>query len=124
MLQPMTAQADAVVYSREPNGPKVEILGARIERSEEVLTPLALQLLASLHRRFNPRRLELLAAREHRQAELDAGALPAFLPGTADVRAAEWRGFPVPADLQGRRVGVTSPVARNMVIHPLTCPVR
>jgi len=124
MLQPMNAQADAVVYSREPNGPKVEILGARIERSEEVLTPLALQLLASLHRRFNPRRLELLAAREHRQAELDAGALPAFLPGTADVRAAEWRVFPVPADLQDRRVEITGPVDRKMIINALNAPVR
>ncbi|TLY61363.1 MAG: malate synthase A [Gammaproteobacteria bacterium] len=120
----MNAQADAVVYSREPNGPKVEILGARIERSEEVLTPLALQLLASLHRRFNPRRLELLAAREHRQAELDAGALPAFLPGTADVRAAEWRVFPVPADLQDRRVEITGPVDRKMIINALNAPVR
>ena len=124
MLQPMNAQADAVVYSREPNGPKVEILGARIERSEEVLTPLALQLLASLHRRFNPRRLELLAAREHRQAELDAGALPAFLPGTAAVRAAEWRVFPVPADLQDRRVEITGPVDRKMIINALNAPVR
>ena len=124
MLQPMNAQADAVVYSREPNGPKVEILGARIERSEEVLTPLALQLLASLHRRFNPRRLELLAAREHRQAELDAGALPAFLPGTADVRAAEWRVSPVPADLQDRRVEITGPVDRKMIINALNAPVR
>ncbi|TLY75918.1 MAG: malate synthase A [Gammaproteobacteria bacterium] len=120
----MNAQADAVVYSREPNGPKVEILGARIERSEEVLTPLALQLLASLHRRFNPRRLELLAAREHRQAELDAGALPAFLPGTADVRAAEWRVSPVPADLQDRRVEITGPVDRKMIINALNAPVR
>src|SRR5437879_5425655 len=124
MLQPMNAQADAVVYSREPNGPKVEILGARIERSEEVLTPLALQLLASLHRRFNPRRLELLAAREHRQAELDAGELPAFLPGTADVRAAEWRVSSVPADLQDRRVEITGPVDRKMIINALNAPVR
>src|SRR2546427_13179725 len=106
MLQTMNAKPDAVVYSREPNGPKVEILGRRLERSEEVLTPLALQLLASLHRRFNPRRLELLAARERRQAELDAGELPAFLPGTADVRAAEWRG----CSLRGGRADVPAGV--------------
>ena len=124
MLQTMNAKPDAVVYSREPNGPKVEILGRRLERSEEVLTPLALQLLASLHRRFNPRRLELLAAREHRQAELDAGALPAFLPGTADVRAAEWRVSSVPADLQDRRVEITGPVDRKMIINALNAPVR
>ena len=124
MLPTMNAKPDAVVYSREPNGPKVEILGRRLERSEEVLTPLALQLLASLHRRFNPRRLELLAARERRQAELDAGELPAFLPGTADVRAAEWRVSSVPADLQDRRVEITGPVDRKMIINALNAPVR
>ena len=124
MLQPMNAKPDAVLYSRDQNGPRVEILGPRIERSEEVLTPLALQLLASLHRRFNPRRLELLAARERRQAELDAGALPAFLPSTADVRAAEWRVSPVPADLQDRRVEITGPVDRKMIINALNAPVR
>src|SRR6266446_3480638 len=113
MLQPMNAQADAAVYSREPNGPKVEILGATIERSEEVLTPLALQLLASLHRRFNPRRLELLAARARRQALLDEGALPEFLPDTAAVRAGDWRISPVPADLADRRVEITGPVDRK-----------
>ena len=59
----MNAETPARVYSREPAGPKVEILGAQVERAEEVLTPLALQLLASLHRRFNAQRLELLAAR-------------------------------------------------------------
>jgi malate synthase len=58
----MNASRDELVYSREPAGSPVEILGPRIERSAEVLTPLALQLVASLHRRFNARRLELLAA--------------------------------------------------------------
>ena len=76
----MNAQADAVLYSREQGGPRVEILGPHVERSDEVLTPLALQLLASLQRRFNGRRLELLAARERRQAEWSAGVLPDF-PG-------------------------------------------
>ena len=75
----MNAQPDEVLYSREQGGPRVEILGPYVERSDEVLTPLALQLLASLHRRFNGRRLELLAARERRQAEFDAGVLPDFL---------------------------------------------
>src|SRR5947209_16769363 len=122
MLRSMNAEPDVAGYSREQAGPKIEISGPWVERSEEVLTPLSLQLLASLHRRFNPRRLELLAAREHRQAELDAGALPAFLPGTADVRAAEWRVFPVPADLQDRRVEITGPVDRKMIINALNAP--
>ena len=75
----MNAQSQGQVYSRDPAGPKVEILGRKVERSEEVLTPLALQLLASLHRRFNARRLELLNARRDRQLLLDDGAQPAFL---------------------------------------------
>ena len=123
MLMNMPQSAPERAYSREPNGPRVEILGAKIERSEEVLTPLALQLLASLHRRFNPRRLELLAARERRQAEFDGGALPQFLADTAGVRAAEWRISPVPADLLDRRVEITGPVDRKMIINALNAPV-
>ncbi len=120
----MNARPDDLVYSREPAGSPVEILGPRIERSAEVLTPLAMQLLAHLHRRFNPRRLELLAARERRQRELDEGALPDFLPDTAGVRAGDWRIAPVPADLQDRRVEITGPVDRKMVINALNAPVR
>jgi malate synthase len=120
----MNASRDELVYSREPAGSPVELLGPRIERSAEVLTPLALQLVASLHRRFNARRLELLAARAHRQRELDTGALPDFLPETADIRAGDWRIAPVPADLQDRRVEITGPVDRKMVINALNAPVR
>ncbi|HLJ36917.1 MAG TPA: hypothetical protein VKT54_00760, partial [Steroidobacteraceae bacterium] len=97
-------QGAELAYSREPAGPKVEILGPPVERSGEVLTPLALQLLASLHRRFNARRLELLEERARRQAQFDAGALPEFLKSTAEVRAGEWRVAAVPADLADRRV--------------------
>jgi len=123
MLLRMNARPDELVYSREPAGSPVEIIGPRIERSAEALTPLALQLLAHLHRRFNPRRLELLAARAHRQRELDAGALPRFLPETADVRAGDWRIGAVPADLEDRRVEITGPVDRKMIINALNAPV-
>ena len=123
MLPRMNARPDELVYSREPAGSPVEIIGPRIERSAEALTPLALQLLAHLHRRFNPRRLELLAARGHRQRELDAGALPRFLPETADVRAGDWRIGAVPADLEDRRVEITGPVDRKMIINALNAPV-
>jgi malate synthase len=112
------------VYSRAHNEAKVEIVGPPVERSGEVLTPLALQLLSSLHRRFNPRRLELLAARAARQQLLDDGALPQFLPATAALRAAEWRVAPVPADLEDRRVEITGPVDRKMIINALNAPVR
>ncbi len=125
----MNARADELartekLYSREPAGSPVDIVGHSVERGEEVLTPLALQLLAHLHRRFNPRRLELLAAREQRQRELDAGVLPDFLPETAAVRSGEWRIAPVPADLTDRRVEITGPVDRKMIINALNAPVR
>jgi malate synthase len=120
----MNAETQPRVYSREPAGPKVEILGADIERADEVLTPLALQLLASLHRRFNARRLELLDARAQRQTLLDDGALPQFLAATQEVRAADWRIAPIPADLIDRRVEITGPVDRKMIINALNAPVR
>src|SRR6516162_10578898 len=100
------------------------ILGPPIERADEVLTPLALQLLGSLHRRFNGRRLELLEARAERQAAFDAGALPDFPAATAELRAAEWRVAPVPADLTDRRVEITGPVDRKMIINALNAPVQ
>ena len=119
----MSTEAHGQTYSREQAGTKVEIVDARIKRAEEVLTPLALQLLASLHRRFNSRRLELLAARTQRQALLDDGALPDFPAETRDLRAAEWRVAPVPADLLDRRVEITGPVDRKMIINALNAPV-
>jgi malate synthase len=124
MLAGMNAEKQGQLYPRDQAGPKVEIAGARIGRAEEVLTPLALQLLASLHRRFNARRLELLAARTQRQAQLDDGALPEFLPATAQLRSAEWRIAPAPADLADRRVEITGPVDRKMIINALNAPVR
>ena len=120
----MNARPDEHIYSREPAGSPVEILGPRIERSAEALTPLALQLVASLHRRFNARRLELLEARRRRQLELDAGAVPEFLRETADVRAGDWRVGAAPEDLQDRRVEITGPVDRKMIINALNAPVR
>jgi len=125
----MNAEPDAGMYSREQAGPRVEISGPWVERSEEVLTPLALQLLASLHRRFNPRRLELLAARSRRQAELDAGQLPEFLARSASMAAlpkgdGDWQVGPIPADLLDRRVEITGPVDRKMIINALNAPVQ
>jgi malate synthase len=120
----MSVDRHGQLHPRDEAGPKVEINGAQVERAEEALTPLALQLLASLHRRFNGRRLELLAARARRQALLDDGALPEFLSATASVREREWRIAPVPADLHDRRVEITGPVERKMIINALNAPVR
>src|SRR5581483_4321504 len=75
--------------------------------------------LEELHRAFEPRRRELLARRELRKAELAKGRLPDFLPETASVRAGDWKIAPIPADLQDRRVEITGPVDRKMVINAL-----
>jgi malate synthase len=103
--------------------PALQIRGPRIEGSDGVLTRPALQLLTDLHRKFEPRRLELLAARARRQRELDAGALPDFLRETSAIRAADWRIEPVPADLQDRRLEITGPTERKMIINALNAPV-
>ena len=120
----MNVEAHGRVHLREQPGPRVEILGPPIERADEVLTPLALQLLGSLHRRFNGRRLELLEARARRQAEFDRGTLPDFPKATAELRAADWRIAPVPEDLTDRRVEITGPVDRKMIINALNAPVQ
>ncbi len=84
-----------------------------------ILTPEALAFVAALQRAFNGRRLELLARRAERQAEISAGVMPDFLPETADIRAADWTVAPIPDDLQDRRVEITGPVDRKMIINAL-----
>jgi len=84
-----------------------------------VLTPEALDFVAELQSAFNGRRLELLARRAERQADISAGVMPDFLPETADIRAAEWTVAPIPDDLQDRRVEITGPVDRKMIINAL-----
>src|ERR1700684_1858765 len=91
----------------EPSWPAIDISRRPVERRDEVLTAEALELLAALHRRFNPRRLQLLELRQRRQAEIDRGQRLDFLPETAQVRADDWRIAPVPADLTDRRVELT-----------------
>jgi len=93
-------------------------------RDAEILTPEALAFLAELHRRFNDRRLELLALREERQTRFDAGARPDFLPETKAVRDGGWKVAPIPADLQDRRVEITGPVDRKMIINALNSGAR
>jgi len=97
----------------------VEVRGPEVPGLAEVLVPEAMELVAKLHRSFNARRVELLAKRGERQAALDAGERPDFLPETADIRAGDWRCAPVPADMQDRRVEITGPVDRKMIINAL-----
>ena len=97
----------------------IDVQGPPVDRSGEILTPEALEFIADLHRRFGPRRDELLAARvERRTAIAEAGTLD-FLPETADVRAGDWTVAKVPADLQDRRVEITGPTTRKMSINAL-----
>ncbi len=97
--------------------PGVQILGPLAPAAAEILSPPALAFVAALHRRFDDRRLELLRARIVRQESFDRGALPDFLPETAEVRAAEWRVAETPPDLQKRWVEITGPVERKMMIN-------
>ena len=96
-----------------------EVLGPIEGRAAEILTPDALAFLAELHRRFDARRRELLAARQTRQQRFDAGESPDFLAETKAVRDADWKVAPIPADLQDRRVEITGPVDRKMIINAL-----
>ncbi len=100
-------------------GEGIEVLGPIRPGFDEIVTPEALRFVAGLQREFGARRLELLALRKTRQARLDAGEKPDFLPETAAVRSAEWKVAPIPADLQDRRVEITGPVDRKMVINAL-----
>ncbi|KAM0790986.1 Malate synthase, glyoxysomal [Microbotryomycetes sp. NB124-2] len=100
--------------------PGVKVLASVSDEHAEILTDDVLQFLAVLHRNFNPRRKELLRARQLQQAKFDAGALPDFLPETAYIRNdPTWRGpAPMPG-LEDRRVEITGPVDRKMVINAL-----
>jgi malate synthase len=86
-------------------------------RFDEILTHDALALVARLHRAFEPRRRELLAKRSERQARIDAGEMPDFLPETRHIRAGDWRVAPLPKALECRRVEITGPVERKMIIN-------
>ncbi|MCB0153467.1 MAG: malate synthase A, partial [Anaerolineae bacterium] len=97
----------------------VEILAPISPEFAEILTPAALEFVVTLEREFRPRRAELLQKRAERQARIDAGELPDFLPETAAIRNSNWRIGPIPDDLQHRRVEITGPVDRKMVINAL-----
>jgi malate synthase len=100
-------------------GDGIQILAPVSPEHATILTPEAVEFLATLQRRFNARRVQLLERRGARQSELDAGKLPDFLPETREVREAQWQVAPVPADLQDRRVEITGPTDRKMVINAL-----
>jgi malate synthase len=82
-----------------------------------ILTPEALELVAKLHRAFEPRRKELLKKRVERQARIDAGEMPDFLPETKHIREGDWKIAPLPKALECRRVEITGPVEAKMIIN-------
>ena len=105
-----------------PDG--VEILGPAEPRFDEILTDEALAFVAGLQREFGGRRAELLEARAERQTRLDEGERPAFLEATRSVRGSAWKVAPAPPDLRDRRVEITGPTDRKMVINALNSGAR
>jgi malate synthase len=102
----------------------VEIHGPATGRRAAILSADALAFVADLHERFGPVRRALLAARAARRTRLAGGELPDFLDETADVRAADWTVAPAPPDLADRRVELTGPTDRKMVINALNSGAR
>lgn len=100
-----------------PNG--VQILGPMKPGYEEILTSEAMAFVADLVRTFRPRVKTLLGLRAEVKARYDAGENPDFLAETAEIRAGDWKVAPLPADLQDRRVEITGPVDRKMIINAL-----
>jgi len=99
--------------------PGVEVLAPVSANYAEILTPDAVAFIVDLHRTFNARRLQLLANRHERQKRLDAGEKPDFLAETKKIRESDWTVAPLPADILDRRVEITGPVDRKMIINAL-----
>ena len=117
-----TSLTESTTPSAAPAG--VVVLGPPTAQSARVLTPAALEFVATLQRDFDSTRRRLLADRAARQARLDAGELPTFLAETRDVRESEWRVAPAPPDLDDRRVEITGPVDRKMLVNALNSGAR
>jgi malate synthase len=104
-----------------PKPHDIAVTGRITREFAEILTPEALAFVAGLHRKFEPRRQELLARRAARQKEFDSGKLPEFLPETKNIRESDWNVAAQPRDLLDRRVEITGPTDRKMVINALNC---
>src|SRR3954462_9487166 len=97
----------------------IELRAERRPEWEPILSDAALQFVAALQREFGARREELLARREARKLRIDAGELPDFLSETQHIRESDWTVAPIPSDLLDRRVEITGPVDRKMIINAL-----
>ena len=94
------------------------------EAEKQILNPITVSLIESLHENFENRRQELLENRRIIQKELDGGRFPEFLNHTAAIRESDFVVAPIPKDLQDRRVEITGPPDRKMVINALNSPVK
>ncbi len=102
-----------------PSVPGVEISGPVTQEQAQILTPEAVRFLATLAREFEERRIELLHLRQLRQEELDRGIFPDFLAETKAIRESHWTVAPIPEDLKERKVEITGPVDRKMMVNAL-----
>jgi len=109
------------MHSAIPRPRDLAVSGRVTTEFAQILTTEALEFVAKLHREFNARRLTLLARRAARQKEFDAGKLPDFLAETKSIREKDWRVAAQPQDLLDRRVEITGPTDRKMVINALNC---
>src|SRR3989338_916463 len=101
----------------KPEG--IEITGALTPEFAAILTPEALRFTAELARQFEPTRLKLLEARQIRQGEIDRGQMPDFLSSTQKIRESAWKVGPIPKDLLQRKVEITGPAERKMIVNAL-----
>jgi len=99
--------------------PNIEVRGPVTAEQTRILSPEALAFLLELSRNFEPQRRELLQKRIQRQIEIDGGKLPDFLPETKKIRESAWTVAPIPQDLLNRKVEITGPVDRKMIINAL-----
>ena len=101
------------------HGQGIDVLGSMDGAYAEILTRQALAFVAMLERRYRSRRRELIVLRADRQTVLDRGERPDFLPRSDLVREGTWRVAPPPPDILDRRVEITGPVDRKMIINAL-----
>jgi malate synthase len=109
------------MHMSAPLPESISISGRITPEFATILTPEAISFVAKLHRQFEPRRQELLTRRAARQKEFDAGKLPDFLAATKSIRESDWKIALQPEDLLDRRVEITGPTDRKMVINALNC---
>src|SRR5437763_11643844 len=115
----MTTPSTMAKTSRSALPTGVEVLGEITPAFSEILTPEALTFVAKLQRQFSTRRKECLEHRQERQRRLHQGEGLDFLPETKQIREGDWACAPIPADIQDRRVEITGPTDRKMVINAL-----